>query len=316
MLSKSSFQPPASTGDSLHSILSTALYHAKTIYLFSRNDIKLAIGTGYLFGALNASIAPQISLAPKSLSPLQILASTPAMLLWSWSHLLLFNIHNQRHPSSIAEDAINKPWRPLPAGRITPEQTNRLMYCVYALVLAVTATVGGKGPSLLELALCLWYNELGGSANPFLKNLLNASGLVCFFAGPLEVVTGHSVLFAGEGKVALWLLIIAGAITTTSHLQDFRDVEGDRLANRKTIPLLLGDRNARAVVAAGIPAWTAVACCLWGVGWQQLSSLPAWVAGGVTVGNVLCNRTQKGDCLSWKLFPLWLLGLFILPISS
>lgn len=312
---KSSFRPPASARESLHSIISTLLYHANTVYLFSRNDIKIAIGTGWLFGALNASIASHIAMGPSSLGPTQLLAATPAMLLWSWSHLLLFNIHNQRHPASIAEDALNKPWRPLPAGRLTPHQANRLMYFVYALVLAVASTVGGEIPCLVELALCVWYNELGGATNPFLKNILNAFGLACFFAGPLEVATGHSVFnAAGDGKVAGWLLIIALAITTTSHIQDFRDIEGDKISHRRTIPILLGDGKARLVVAVGIPAWTAVACWFWGVGWK--GSVPAWTAGAVTVGNLLRNRTREGDCLSWKLFPLWLLGLFVLPVCS
>lgn len=312
MLSKSPFYPPDLSWGSLHSFVSNLPYHVKTVYLFSRNDIKIAICTGWLFGALNASIASKVSMGP-SLSPQQILVSSPAMLLWSWAHLLLFNIHNQRHPPSIAEDAINKPWRPLPAGRLTPRQANRLMYCAYALVLFVSSTLGGEVPCLVELGLCLWYNELGGASNPFLKNVLNAFGLACFFAGPLEVATGHSI-FSGDMKVAIWLFIIASAITTTSHIQDFRDIEGDKISNRRTIPLLIGDMNARLLFAVGIPAWTVVACWFWGVGWK--SSLAAWVAGAVTVGNVLGNRTHEGDCLSWKLFPSWLLGLFIMPVHA
>ncbi|KAF3769492.1 hypothetical protein M406DRAFT_335375 [Cryphonectria parasitica EP155] len=283
--------------------MESLLYHLETIYLFSRNDIKVAIYMGFLFGALNASVASAFAMGP-SLSLQQILASAPSMLLWSWSHLFLFNLHNQRHASSIAEDAINKPWRPLPSGRLTSQQATWMMYCMYPVVFLVSLNAGGLVPCLVETTLCLWYNELGGSNNPFLKNVLNAFGFSCFFAGPLEVVTGHSI-FSGDMKAATWLLILASAITTMSHAQDFRDMVGDKAANRKTIPLLIGDMNARVVLAVGVATWTAIACWFWEAGPRE--SLAAWAAGLAMVGNFFRDRTQKGDSLSWKLFPLWLL---------
>lgn len=295
-------------------ITSSLLHHIHTIYLFSRNDIKIAIGVGWLFGALNASIASTFFTmggGPDNKSPLQILQSTPAMLLWSWSHLFLFNLHNQRHASSIAEDAINKPWRPLPARRLSPRQATRIMYCMYPIVALVSLGLGGLVPSVIEVGLCLWYNEAKGSSNAFLKNVLNALGLACFFAGPLEVVTGHSV-FCGDMKAATWLLIIACAIMSTSHAQDFRDMEGDRAARRVTLPLLIGDTNARLLLAFGIVFWTAVASWFWEVG--LLGSLAAWMAGAAVVFNLFLDKTHAGDARSWKMFPCWLLGLFLLPV--
>lgn len=291
-------------------ITSSLLHHIHTVYLFSRNDIKIAIGVGWLFGALNASIASTFTMGP-SLSPWQILQSTPAMLLWSWGHLFLFNLHNQRHASSIAEDAINKPWRPLPARRLSPEQATRIMYCMYPIVFTlVSLRLGGLFPSVMEMSLCLWYNEAKGSSNAFLKNVLNALGLVCFFAGPLEVVTGHSV-FCGDMRAATWLLILACAIMSTSHAQDFRDLEGDKAAGRVTLPLLIGDMNARFLLAFGIVFWTAVACWFWEVG--LVDSSAAWLAGAAVVFNLFRDKTHEGNTRSWKLFPCWLLGLFLLP---
>lgn len=293
-------------------ITSSLLQHAHTIYLFSRNDIKIAIGVGWLFGALNASIASTFAMGPAPVSSWQILQSTPAMLLWSWSHLFLFNLHNQRHASSIAEDAINKPWRPLPARRLSPRQATRIMYCMHPIVALVSLGLGGQVPSLVEVGLCLWYNEAKGSSNAFLKNVLNALGLACFFAGPLEVVTGHSV-FCGDMKAATWLLIITCAIMSTSHAQDFRDMEGDKAARRVTLPLLMGDTNARLLLAFGIVVWTAVASWFWEVG--MVDSLAAWMAGAAVVVNIFRDKTHEGDARSWRMFPCWLLGLFLLPIQ-
>ncbi|KUI69962.1 Digeranylgeranylglyceryl phosphate synthase [Cytospora mali] len=305
---------PASLQQQFSNSTSSLLYHAYTVYLFSCNNIKDIICMGFLFGVLTASVASRVSMGP-SLPFSQIFKSAPGMLLWSWSNLFLFNLHNQRHAPAIAEDAINKPWRPLPAGRLSPHQATRIMYCTYPVVLLISSAAGGMLPCLLEAVFCLWYNEWGGASDPVLKNILNGLGFACFFAGPLEIATGNSV-FSGGMKAATWLSILAAAISTTSHAQDFRDMDGDRATGRMTVPLLIGDMNARVLLAVGVTGWTGVACWFWGVGlaeWKD--SAVAWAAGAVMVGNFLRDRTRQGDALSWKLFPLWLLGLMMLPVQ-
>ncbi|POS70194.1 UbiA prenyltransferase [Diaporthe helianthi] len=271
---------------------------------------------GWLFGALNASAASRISLGlGPPISIIGILKSSPAMLLWSWSNLLLFNLHNQRHASAVAEDSVNKPWRPMPAGRLSSREATLAMYFTYLVVLAISLEFGGLLPCVFEAFFCLWYNEWGGASDPYLKNILNGLGFACFFAGPLEVATGHSVL-SGDQQTFQWLLLLAGAITTTAHAQDFRDMEGDSATNRKTVPLLIGDLNARLVLAGGVAGWTVLACWFWGVGlaeWRVGSV--SWVAGTIVAGRFFRDRTRAGDRLSWKLFPAWLLGLFVLPMQ-
>lgn len=184
---------------------------------------------------------------------------------------------------------------------------------MYPVVITlVSSRLGGLFPSVAEMGLCLWYNEAKGSSNAFLKNVLNAFGLACFFAGPLEVVTGHSV-FCGDMKAATWLLILACAIMSTSHAQDFRDLEGDKVAGRVTLPLLIGDMNARLLLAFGIVFWTAVASWFWEAG--LVDSLVAWMAGAAVVLNLFRDKTHEGNTRSWKLFPCWLLGMFLLPVQ-
>nr|WBQ21655.1 hypothetical protein [Biscogniauxia sp.] len=291
-----------------HDNIDCLLYHIYTTYLFSCNNIKDIICLGFSFGALNASIAPVFSMGPPRSFP-EILRSAPAMLLWSWANLFLFNLHNQRQPAAVAEDALNKPWRLLPAGRLTLRQATRAMRYMYPVTLAVSCAVGGLAPSLAEALSCLWYNEWGGAGNPFTKSLLNGFGFACFFAGPLEVATGRSV-FSGKREAAVWLLMLAAAITTTSHLQDFRDTAGDKLVGRKTVPLVVGDIGARAVAAFGIVGWIYVACCFWEASWIVGAGL--WLAGMLMAGNFFRDRSIKGDTLTWKMFSFWLVGLFML----
>ncbi|KAI1288579.1 UbiA prenyltransferase family [Xylaria venustula] len=234
-------------------------------------------------------------------------------LLWSWSNLFLFNLHNQRHPQSIREDAVNKPWRPIPSGRITSVQTTRVMYCMYPVTSVIALGTGGLVPCLVETLLCIWYNELGGAANPFLKNALNGFGFACFLAGPFEVVTRRSI-FTGDNKAAIWLLILAIAITSSSHLQDFRDTAGDKAMGRKTVPIVMGDLAARLQCSVALLVSTGVACCFWRVSCGQ--GVIAEISGLTIAANLLLHRNRSGDILSWRLFPLWMLGLILLPVLS
>ncbi|KAI1841195.1 hypothetical protein JX265_013154 [Neoarthrinium moseri] len=291
----------------LYQAYSFLKYHAYTAYLLSCNNIFDIIVSGFLFGLINAPIAPRLSLGP-SRSWSHLLKAAPGMLLWSWSNLAIFNLHNQRHGAE--EDAVNKPWRPLPSKRLTPAQATWAMYCMYPVILGISWKFGGLGPCLLEAISCIHYNEWGGSSDPFLKNLLNGVGFACFLGGPLEVATGHSLL---QGKAAIWMAILAASITTMSHAQDFRDKEGDRMAGRKTVPLIIGDTNARVLVAAGVLGGPAIACWFWQAGW---SSLLAWLAGGAMSVNFFRDRSQKGDTLSWRMFPLWLLGMTLIPLGG
>ncbi|KAI5927098.1 hypothetical protein F4810DRAFT_652301 [Camillea tinctor] len=302
--------PPAFLLKPYSTYFQSFLYHMYTVYLFSCNNFKDIVCVGYLFGALNASIANRIGMG-EALAFTQILKASPSMALWSWSNLFLFNLHNQRHPHAISEDALNKPWRPLPSNRLTSQQATQVMYCMYPLVLGISLREGGLVPCLLEAVFCLWYNEWGGAADPFLKNLLNGFGFACFFAGPLEVATGRSV-FSGEGKAAIWLAMIAIGITSSSHLQDFRDMEGDRAIGRKTVPLKIGDLNARLLCVLAIGLANSVACWFWPGVW--MGSAIAWIAGIAIATNLFLDRSVNGDAFSWNLFPLWMLGLFLLPV--
>jgi 4-hydroxybenzoate polyprenyltransferase len=187
---------------------------------------------------------------------------------------------------------------------------------MYPVIFAISGTMGGTAPCVLEAFCCLWYNEWNGASNPILKNLLNGMGFACFFAGPLEVATKRSVL-SDDRKAFMWLLVLAGAISTTVHAQDFRDIDGDRVSGRRTVPLLIGDDNARAVLALGIIGWTALSCWLWDLGSAErpwLSGIPACVAGAIVVWAFYRSRTREGDRRSWKLYPLWLVGLFLIPL--
>ncbi|KAI0419311.1 UbiA prenyltransferase family-domain-containing protein [Xylaria grammica] len=299
---------PEENRNPVHRYFSSFLYHLHTIYLFNCNDVDIII-MGLCFAALNASVAPDISMGPR-VALGDILKSTPKSVLWSWSNLFLFQLQNQRQPNAIAEDQVNKAWRPIASGRITPDQATLLMHLMYPTVMITAWAVGGLGPCIVQTAFSLWYNEYGGGANPFLKNIHTAIGLTVLMCGPLEITTQQASVF-GEGRIVVWLLIIVAALSTTAHAQDFRDMEGDKAAGRSTIPLLIGDFMARMMVASGVLIWTLAACYFWDASWKH--GIPACISGALMIGNLFRDRTREGDVLSYRLYPLWMVGLFSLP---
>ena len=287
-------------------------YFAYTLYLFPRDNLIDIVVLGYSFGVICALCGPIFGF-DTSLGLLEILCRSPAMLFWSWTNLLLFTVSNQRHLESIKEDAINKPSRPLPAKRLTAAEATSLMYAMYPIVILFSVCSGGLGPCLLLMFITLWYNECRGAETPFIKNFLNGGGFACFLAGPLEVlVIGRGSSILRYSRAVQWLALIAFAIFTTSHTQDFRDLEGDKLRNRRTVPLVIGDTPARWLVVIIVLLYSCIAPMFWHMGVAGFL-LPA-STGSVMVFNLLGRRTVEGDILTWKLWSMWIASFFLLPL--
>ncbi|KAI0197373.1 hypothetical protein EV127DRAFT_476463 [Xylaria flabelliformis] len=286
--------------------VSTVLY---TIYLACVSNVGDIILSGLLFAAINSSIAPWYSMGPaRSID--DILAALPYMFFWLLSNLFLFCLHNQKQPKTIAEDKLNKPWRPIPAGRLTPGQATKILYLMHLICFFIAWYIGGFIPYIVLTSLTLGYNELDGASNGISKNIHTGVGFICFFTGPLEVATEHSVI-TGNTELRIWLALLTAAIATTCHIQDFRDMKGDLAAGRRTIPLAFGNIQSRILVAVTIAMWTPTASLLWG-GLLKEAAL-AYIAGAAVIGNLFLNRGTEGDIFSWKLWSIWVLGLVIIP---
>ena len=82
-----------------------------------RYKFLLTIGEKTVFGAAVAPVASTSRLVHS--------------FAWQWIQVLAFNLANQGH--SPEEDRLNKPYRPIPSGRISAESTLRLRWIVVAL---------------------------------------------------------------------------------------------------------------------------------------------------------------------------------------
>lgn len=104
-------------------------------------------------------------------------------VLWVWLHVLQFNLSNQvRDPE---EDRSNKPWRPLPSGRITLANTFILKYITIATCLLWSYSYGPcvLTPSAFLTLLIHMYHEMRGDQHWLTKNLMCSGGYACFATG-------------------------------------------------------------------------------------------------------------------------------------
>lgn len=288
-------------------------YHLYTIWLFTRSDLKTVVFPQIAFALFNTlsgrvlstSTTPNIS---------DISSRVVWGVLWIWINLLFEVIANQRLSESVTEDAINKPWRPIPSRRLDLEEARRLLIAVVPCAFLVSWLLGVTTPSMGLMALTWLYNDLGGAGEHyFLRNLLNAFGLLCFGAGATFIIGGQTNdHFTHQGRQ--WFGIIGAVITTTVHVQDLADMEGDAARDRKTIPLVWGEAAARYSAAGMILVWSLL-CPLY---WQlrlSICSLSALFGLGLAA-LIVRHNSVTADKLAWKLWCLWMIVLFALPLCA
>lgn len=246
------------------------------------------------------------------LPSLHILARSPKTAFWVWSNLLPFAIDNQRQSSSIDEDQINKPWRPMPSKRVSVGQATKLMIVFYTSAFSISTCLGGCTQCLILMGLGYWYNDMNGGDNYCLvRNFINACGYTCFISGALEVILERSI-FAFPVPVYQWLAIISMVILTTIQAQDMGDQDGDNLRGRWTVPLVIGDVSARYTIASFVLLWSYVCVAFWEL---QISALVASLAFGTAVGyRFLFHRAKAEDHVSFRIYNLWIAFIFSLPL--
>lgn len=103
-------------------------------------------------------------------------------------HQLMCNVSNQARTA--AEDTINKPWRPLPARRITQNQAIALRWIVVAICLLLSASLG-RDLVLTTLGLLLTtfvYDEMGLAGHYVGKNLCAIGGYTTIEIGATKIM--------------------------------------------------------------------------------------------------------------------------------
>ncbi|MCJ1247045.1 hypothetical protein MMC30_004256 [Trapelia coarctata] len=285
-------------------------FNLYSIWLFTFSDLKTIVLPSTAFGLFNATAAslnPTTTLPP----PSQILHRTPLVLLWVWINLLPFAINNQRQPAAIQEDALNKPWRPMPSRRLSPTAAKTLMLVFYPLAILTSLALGNLAQCLALIGLGYWYNDLhGADASCLVRNLINAGGFISFASGAMQVAIGGRD--SALQLLGWWSAVIACIVFSTVQTQDMYDQRGDAARNRKTVPLVMGDAPARWTIAVPMVVWCVMTPWLW------KSSKVGYVAPvvlGLTVAvRTLWERSERGDRNTFRIWNLWMVSVYLLPL--
>lgn len=240
----------------------------------------------------------------------ELLQRLPLVILFNWSSVLIFAFANQRLPEAVVEDRVNKPWRPLPTGRVTSEQTRRLMLIAIPVVLALNVTIGVWRESALILVLTWLYNDLKGG-DEIIRDLIIAVAFGLYNMASLTIAVSAQTEISTQGYT--WIAITSGVILTTMQVQDLKDQAGDCARGRLTMPLLLGERMSRWSIAIFVLVWSGLCTFFWELQpWAY--GLPA-VLGGFVAFQAVRGRSPEQDSRTWKLWCLWMMVLYVLPVA-
>ncbi|KAL8996993.1 MAG: hypothetical protein Q9169_003644 [Polycauliona sp. 2 TL-2023] len=294
------------------SSLFTLWYFLNTLWLFTKDDFDTFVLPDTIFGLSSALSAHFLCDALQIRHIYSAIRRLPLVLLFNWSNLLIFDLANQRSPESIAEDVINKPWRPLPTKRITPRQTRHLILITMPLVLLLGFALDVWMETTLLFNLTWVYNDLkGGDDHWLVRNLVISIAFFLYNLASLKIASGGFAVDVLSPYAYIWTTVISAVILTTMQVQDFKDQVGDRARGRRqTAPLILGERLTRRITAAMIIFWSVTCSLIWSF-WLLPVGLGSYVAY-----RILYFYGSEQDRRSWKLWCLWTAVLYLLPMAS
>lgn len=169
-------------------------------------------------------------------------------LLYFLLHVYVFTIDNQILGHE--EDRVNKPDRVLPSGFISLPGARRRREIAMVLFPLVGWLLGGVpflGYALGWIVLTIAYNHWGLHRHWVTKNLV----FITLYAILLLAPAWQLAAPLDETGIRM-ILVISAAMGLTLNLQDFRDVTGDVFLKRRTLPLAIGERPARWLIASSI----------------------------------------------------------------
>ncbi|KAI1090833.1 UbiA prenyltransferase family-domain-containing protein [Rostrohypoxylon terebratum] len=296
-------------------------------WLLTASDVLTFIGPNTTFGLCGALSAPWMMASGsgndgEEVSVLRVLSRLGLVILFSWSNLVIFDLSNQRLPESAAEDALNKPSRPVPSGLVTCDQIRRAMLYLIPMVVALNHFVLGVGVESLALVVLTWlYNDLhGGDESYITRNAMLAAAFGAYNTGSVKVAVGtdamrNTWLLAGfSHRGVMWAAMVSAVIFTTMQIQDFKDIEGDRARGRRTAPIVMGDRPARWSFAIPVLVWSVAGAWIWDA--SLVLATPEVALGTFIAFRCLQYSGLQADMLTWKLWCLWTAMLYMLPPLS
>ncbi|KAF8527487.1 UbiA prenyltransferase family [Hysterangium stoloniferum] len=276
------------------SLLPFVFSFLKTLFLFTKSDFKTILIPVTVFAA---TTAPHVD----SASGVQVLC-------WTWLHCLHCALANQSLDPD--EDALNKPDRPIPSGRVTVAQTRVMRWACIIPCLALSAMYSTRVvQASAALAFFLYiYNELKFNAHWLSRNFLNGAGLACFEVGATLIAGRDRSTLDTTSKLAI--AISTSIFMTTIHTQDFKDLLGDEKIGRKTLPMVF-PWASRISVIIELTAWSFALRYIWNT--NTATSVVMVTLSSIVGARFLFMDSIDSDQKSFYLYNVWLTFANSLP---
>ncbi|PQE29885.1 prenyltransferase family-domain-containing protein [Rutstroemia sp. NJR-2017a WRK4] len=274
------------------------------------------IHAGTVFGVSCAVSGPPMVFGDH-ITTQEILWRIPAIVLFNLSNLLIFDLANQRMWESLLEDQLNKPWRPIPQGLMSRTEVRLAMQLLIPAVLALNHWFLNVGAETACLLTATWvYNDLKACDDGWIqRNFMAALGSWIYNRVSLKVaIGGEGLSTAGITRTGdVWLLVTSGVIMTTMHVQDLKDVVGDKSRGRGTAPLVLGERVTRWTLAVPVLLWSPI-CALVLSAW--VAAIPAMVLGTYVAFRCVLRNGKEEDKWTWQVWCGWTAVLYFIPLLN
>ncbi len=287
-------------------------YNTYTLWLFTYSDIKTIIVPQCVFGICSSIFnSALVAGSPDADSVKNGLLRAPLVIAWVWIVLLSCNIDNQRDTGSIEEDKINKPWRPLAAGRLNQTKAFWIMMVAHFLGIAYSAVLGVLTVKLATIVwLWIYHDPRLSDEYWVIRNAINALAYVSFSVGAVSVAAGGNITVTG----LQWFAITGAIILSTIQIQDLPDIIGDAARGRKTMPLVTGCQPCRWSIAILVPLWALAASFFWGV--ISSAAISSCLLAAYVSWRVMTKKTVKQDKKTWFIWNLWVVSLYTMPFGK
>lgn len=180
--------------------------------------------------------------------------------------------------ADVVEDRENRSIRPIARGTLPVDQAKSVVVALAALAVGAAALISPVVCLLVVLHLAAGIAYSTGP-HPFKGNIPGFFGAVVALGGLTYLCGWYS---SGATEIGAPLLVFGGAMSLWMAFggatKDLSDTAGDRLAGRRTLPVVLGDRAARLAMAIGASA----------LGWGFLVAALVWAPSVLPVAFVVC----------------------------
>ncbi|KAA6223732.1 prenyltransferase [Streptomyces albofaciens JCM 4342] len=216
-------------------VLLTVWREIRLSWLFIRVDRWTTVFPGTCFVT---AAAVHARLAPREAAVTVVLGA-----VYFWLFIYEHTLANQL--VGVEEDRHNKPFRPLVTGEATIRGARlrlavvRIAFPVYGYCLGVLKW------ALMWQILSLLQHEYGWGRHWLGRNLYAGIGVIAQLAAAWEMVT------VPTPDAWRWIWTLTITVTFLMSVQDLRDMHGDRLVHRSTMPLVFGELPTRGFLCAG-----------------------------------------------------------------